>query len=106
MHIPPLAFIQNLRAPEIILIFLVILLLFGAKRLPELFKSFGKSIKEFKKATADIEDDICTAMNATETPTPTARVPRKQVKSDGTPAPVVDTLEQDEPEKPETTHSF
>jgi sec-independent protein translocase protein TatA len=47
MNIQLLAFIQNLRAPELILIFLVVLLLFGAKRLPELFKSFGKSIKEF-----------------------------------------------------------
>ena len=60
----PLAFIQNLNTPEIILIFLVVLLLFGAKRLPELFRSFGKSIREFKKATSEIEDDIRTAMDA------------------------------------------
>jgi len=63
MHITNLAFIQNLRAPELILIFLVVLLLFGAKRLPELFRSFGKSIREFKKATSEIEDDIRTAMD-------------------------------------------
>ena len=63
MHILHLAFIQNLRAPEIILIFLAMLLFFGAKRLPELFRSFGKSIREFKKATSDIEDDIRTAMD-------------------------------------------
>ncbi|MEE2988344.1 MAG: twin-arginine translocase TatA/TatE family subunit [Verrucomicrobiota bacterium] len=49
--------------PEMILIFLIVLLLFGAKRLPELFKSFGKSIREFKKATSDIEEDIRTAMD-------------------------------------------
>ncbi|MFP4156723.1 MAG: twin-arginine translocase TatA/TatE family subunit [Opitutales bacterium] len=59
----PTAFIQNLNGPEIFLIFLVVLLLFGAKRLPELFRSFGKSIKEFKKATSEIEDDIRTAMD-------------------------------------------
>ena len=59
----PIAFIQNLNGPEIFLIFLVVLLLFGAKRLPELTRSFGKSIKEFKKATSDIEDDIRTAMD-------------------------------------------
>ena len=46
-----------------ILIFLIVLLLFGAKRLPELFKSFGKSIREFKKATTEIEEDIRTAMD-------------------------------------------
>lgn len=57
-----IAFIQNLSSWEIILIFLVVLLFFGAKRLPELFRSFGKSVKEFKKATTEIEDDIRTAM--------------------------------------------
>ena len=44
-------------------IFLIVLLLFGAKRLPELFKSLGKSIREFKKATTEIEEDIRTAMD-------------------------------------------
>lgn len=58
-----LAFLQNINGPEILLIFLVVLLLFGAKRLPELFRSFGKSIREFKKATSEIEDDIRTAMD-------------------------------------------
>ena len=58
-----LAFLQNINGPEILLIFLIVLLLFGAKRLPDLFKSFGKSIREFKKATSEIEDDIRTAMD-------------------------------------------
>ena len=66
MNIQLLAFIQNLRAPELILIFLVVLLLFGAKRLPELFKSFGKSIKEFKKATTEIEEEVRSAMDTTD----------------------------------------
>jgi sec-independent protein translocase protein TatA len=81
MNIQTLAFIQNLRAPEIILIFLVVLLLFGAKRLPELFKSFGKSIKEFKKATSDIEEDIRTAMDAEDAPKPAPRAENKQVEA-------------------------
>ena len=58
-----LAFLQNINGPEILLIFLIVLLLFGAKRLPDLFKSFGKSIREFKKATSEIEDDFRTAMD-------------------------------------------
>lgn len=58
-----IAFLQNLSSWEIILIFLVVLLFFGAKRLPDLFRSFGKSLKEFKKATSDIEEDIRTAMD-------------------------------------------
>ena len=58
------AFIQNLGAQELILIFLIVLLLFGAKRMPELFRSLGKSIKEFKKATSEAQEDIRTAMDA------------------------------------------
>ena len=77
MYLTTLAFLQNLRAPEIILIFLVVLLLFGAKRLPELFRSFGKSIREFKKATSEIEDDIRTAMD--EEPTVKAKPAAGQV---------------------------
>lgn len=64
-----IAFIQNFGTQELILIFLVVLLFFGAKRMPELFRSFGKSIKEFKKATSDVQEDIRTAMD-TEEPTP------------------------------------
>ncbi|MFQ3223959.1 MAG: sec-independent protein translocase protein TatA [Lentimonas sp.] len=80
MNIQLLAFIQNLRAPELILIFLVVLLLFGAKRLPELFKSFGKSIKEFKKATSDIENDVRNAMDAEDEPKRAPRAESKKVE--------------------------
>lgn len=43
---------------ELIIIFLIILLLFGATKLPEVARALGKSIKEFKKAGKDIKDDI------------------------------------------------
>ncbi len=43
---------------EIILIFLVILIFFGAKRLPELARSLGKGIKEFKNALNDVQDEL------------------------------------------------
>ncbi len=43
---------------EIIIIFFVILLLFGAKKLPELAKGFGKGIREFKKASSEITEDL------------------------------------------------
>ena len=43
---------------ELILIALVILLLFGAKKLPELARGIGKSMGEFKKAKEDFEDEI------------------------------------------------
>jgi sec-independent protein translocase protein TatA len=48
---------------EIFLILLIVLLLFGAKRLPELSRSMGKSLREFKKATSDVEEDFRNAMN-------------------------------------------
>jgi sec-independent protein translocase protein TatA len=48
----------NLGATEIILIVLVILLFFGARKLPELAQGLGKGIREFRKATREIQDDI------------------------------------------------
>jgi sec-independent protein translocase protein TatA len=50
--------IGGLGWPEIILIFAVILLLFGAKRLPDVAKSLGRGIQEFKKASREIQSDI------------------------------------------------
>jgi len=43
---------------EILLILLAILLLFGAKRIPEIAGSFGKGIKEFKRSLSDVERSI------------------------------------------------
>ena len=54
---------MQLGAPEIIIILFVVLLLFGAKKLPELAKGFGKGIKEFKKAQKDVTDEINDSMN-------------------------------------------
>lgn len=48
----------NLGATEIILIVLVLLVFFGAKKIPELAQGLGKGIREFKKATREIENDI------------------------------------------------
>ena len=43
---------------EIILILAVVLVLFGAKKLPELAKGMGQGIKEFKKATRDVNNEL------------------------------------------------
>jgi sec-independent protein translocase protein TatA len=48
----------NLGTGEIILILLVILILFGAKKIPELAQGIGKGMKEFKKSLKDVEEDI------------------------------------------------
>lgn len=52
------AFIGGLGGWEILLIILVLLIFFGAKRIPELAKGLGKGIKEFKDATKEIKDEI------------------------------------------------
>lgn len=48
----------NLGGTEILLIVLVVLLLFGAKKIPELAKGLGKGMTEFKKGLKDVEDGI------------------------------------------------
>ncbi|HLG32594.1 MAG TPA: twin-arginine translocase TatA/TatE family subunit [Ignavibacteriaceae bacterium] len=48
----------NLGAGEIILILLVILILFGAKKIPELARGIGKGMSEFKKGLKDVEEEI------------------------------------------------
>ena len=57
---------------EIVLILAVVLLLFGAKKLPELAKGLGTGIKEFKKATKEVTDEIQNAGNVTSAPPPPA----------------------------------
>ena len=64
MQFSYLAFFQNLSSWELILIFLVVLLFFGANRLPALFNSLGKSLKEFKKGAEYIEDEMQSAVNS------------------------------------------
>ena len=44
--------------PELLIILLVVLLLFGAKRLPELARGLGKGIREFKDATKNVEKEF------------------------------------------------
>jgi sec-independent protein translocase protein TatA len=48
---------------EIVLILAVVLILFGAKKLPELAKGLGSGIKEFKKATREVTDEIQSAVD-------------------------------------------
>jgi len=64
MNIPFL--IGQLGPWEIILIFLAILLLFGAKRLPELARGLGKGIREFKGAVKDVENELDEAVKSVD----------------------------------------
>ena len=53
-----LAILLAVGAWQIVLIVLVVLLLFGGKKIPELMKGLGKGISEFKKGKKDIEKDL------------------------------------------------
>jgi sec-independent protein translocase protein TatA len=48
----------SLGGPEIFVVIFAILLLFGAKKIPELARGLGKGIREFKDATKEIKDEI------------------------------------------------
>ena len=48
----------NIGFPELLVILLIVLLLFGAKRLPEIARGLGKSLHEFKKGMKDIENSV------------------------------------------------
>src|SRR5262250_2045141 len=77
----------NLGGGEIILILALVLILFGAKKLPVLAKGLGTGIKEFKKATREVTDEIQNA--ADEQPAP----PRK-IASTTTPSEPAQTVSQ------------
>ncbi|HEX9951153.1 MAG TPA: twin-arginine translocase TatA/TatE family subunit [Rubricoccaceae bacterium] len=63
---------------ELVIIFLVILLVFGAKRIPEIAQGLGKGIREFKDATSDIKKEMTT-------PVPP---PQPQIQQAAVPPPV------------------
>jgi sec-independent protein translocase protein TatA len=58
----------NLGGSEIFIILLVVLLFFGAKRIPELAKGLGKGMREFKDAMSGIENEVKNAANDTPPP--------------------------------------
>jgi sec-independent protein translocase protein TatA len=55
---PTIASIMNLAGPDLIVILLIVLLLFGSKKLPELAKGMGRAVKEFGAARDEIEKGL------------------------------------------------
>ena len=53
-----LLFLGNMGAPELVIIAIVVLLLFGGKKIPELMKGLGKGIRNFKEGVKGVEDEI------------------------------------------------
>lgn len=68
----------SIGAPELIVVFLIALLVFGAKRIPEIARGLGKGISEFKQATRDIKSELSvddTSSNRIQSPRPPAQAP-------------------------------
>lgn len=61
-----LLFLGNLGATEFMLIFLVVLLLFGGQKIPELMRGLGRGIREFNSAKNSVEDELRQGMREAE----------------------------------------
>jgi sec-independent protein translocase protein TatA len=75
------ALLPNLGGPDLFIILAIILVLFGAKKLPELARGLGSAIKEFQKAKDEFTDELHSAgktdaAKTTDVRTPTATVPQ------------------------------
>jgi sec-independent protein translocase protein TatA len=69
----------NIGFPEMVVIFILALLIFGPKRLPELGKSLGKGIGEFRRASSDLRNTIEREIESAQIPT---HNPIKEVVND------------------------
>ena len=67
---------MNLAGPDLIVILLIILVLFGAKKLPELARGMGQAVREFQKA----KDEFSNELHKAGTPEQTAQQPQPEVK--------------------------
>ena len=79
------ASLTNLAGPDLIIILLIILVLFGAKKLPELARGMGQAVKEFQKAKDEFSDELNKA-SKTETPAPAQPASSTVARSEGQPA--------------------
>ena len=84
-----LAAFGNLFGPDTLVIFLIILIFFGAKKLPELARSLGQAMREFSKAKDDFEREITRPPEPQENP--------KQIEPPAAPSTPVTKAETDHP---------
>ena len=77
----------NIGPEEIILILVIALIVFGPKRLPEIGRTVGKSLREFRKASDDIRQELSLHLDyepeAAPAPAPTTPLPAATTNGDG-----------------------
>jgi sec-independent protein translocase protein TatA len=73
------ALLPNLGGPDLIIILLIVLVLFGAKKLPELARGMGSAIKEFQKAKDEFSSELHSAGKTDPAQTPDVRPPESTI---------------------------
>ena len=76
---PTFAFLEGIGAMEMMLVGIIGLLLFGGRGLPDMARTLGKVIREFKKASANVEEEVKRVMNEEPAPAPKPRSPPQTV---------------------------
>lgn len=94
---PQLAFLDGIGGPELFLIFVISLMLFGGKKLPELARGVGKSVREFKRAASGVEEEFRRAMDAPPSSPPVKTPPKSLPPKPLTAAPLPPTPPPTEP---------
>ena len=77
----PFAFIGNMSPMAIVLIVLLVVLLFGGSKLPELARGLGKARREFKRASDEIEDEMRSAIEEDERKEARRRIMEEEERS-------------------------
>lgn len=78
-------FLGNIRGWEWLIILVIILLLFGGKKIPELMKGVGKGVASFRDGLNDAKKEIQEEVNKADKPAPKAEVGNSAVKENTTP---------------------
>jgi sec-independent protein translocase protein TatA len=90
----------NLGGPDLIIILLIVLVLFGAKKIPELFKGLGQGMNEFRKAREEFDREIRTASQDAKNQPPAVQQPQQTVPAQSNPQGQASEGQENTPQKP------
>jgi sec-independent protein translocase protein TatA len=93
------ASLTNLAGPDLLIILLIVLVLFGAKKLPELAKGMGQAVKEFQKAKDEFSDELHKAGNTPAAPVTPAVQPAQSTVARNEPAAPAATQTHPDPDQ-------